>query len=53
MEQIEALKDAILDPMTTLWLELVGFAPNLISAILMLVVGYYIARFIYLQVFLL
>lgn len=46
MENIDIWGETILTIMTTLWAKLAGFLPNLLGAILLLVIGYFIAKFV-------
>ena len=46
MENINIWGETILTIMTTLWAKLAGFLPNLIGAIVLLVIGYFISRMV-------
>ncbi len=46
MNDIQALQQAIFSPMTALWTKVVSYVPNLISAVIIVVVGYFVARFL-------
>ncbi len=46
MNELEVLQQSILNPMTALWTKVVGYIPNFISAIVIIVAGYFIARFV-------
>ena len=46
MNEFQALQQAIMSPMTALWTKVVGYIPNLLSAVFIIVVGYFVARFV-------
>ncbi|WP_185235363.1 mechanosensitive ion channel family protein [Teredinibacter franksiae] len=46
MEKVNIWSETLLTIMTTLWAKLAGFLPNLVGAILLLVVGYFISRMV-------
>jgi len=46
MNEIQALQQAIFSPMTALWTKVVGYIPNFISAVVIVIVGYFVARFL-------
>ncbi len=46
METVQALQQTFLDPMTALWTKVAAFTPNLIAAIAMIVIGYFVAKFV-------
>ncbi len=46
MNELVHLQQAIFDPMTALWTKVAGFLPNLVSAIAIVVIGYFAARFV-------
>jgi len=50
MDKLEMLMQTILDPMTLLWAKFSSMIPNLLAAIVMLVLGYLLARLVKLVV---
>jgi len=44
-QNIESLKMILLDPLTNFWSQLILIVPNLLGAVLLVVVGYFIAKF--------
>jgi len=50
MDKLEMMMQMILDPMTLLWAKFSSMVPNLLAAIVMLVVGYVLARLVKLVV---
>jgi len=43
---IEVWRDVVTNALSTLWEKLASFAPNLIGAILILIIGYFVSKFI-------
>jgi len=50
MDKLETLMQMVLDPMTLLWAKFSSMIPNLLAAIVMLVLGYLLARLVKLVV---
>tara|TARA_R110001592_G_scaffold309760_1_gene584188 strand:- start:27969 stop:28835 length:867 start_codon:yes stop_codon:yes gene_type:complete len=46
VEKVNIWSETVLTIMTTLWGKLAGFVPNLLAAILLLVIGYFISRMV-------
>ena len=46
MENVNVWGETIVTVMTTLWIKIAGFLPNLAGAILLLLIGYFISRFV-------
>lgn len=46
MEKINIWSETVLTIMTTLWGKIAGFVPNLLAAIVLLVIGYFISRMV-------
>lgn len=46
MNEVQALQQAIFSPMTALWTKVVGYIPNFVSAIAIVILGYFVARFL-------
>lgn len=46
MEKVNIWSETVLTIMTTLWGKLAGFVPNLLAAIVLLVIGYFISRMV-------